>query len=179
MIDKLLARRYAQAFFNLFGHALSQESIYALKEFSLYIKEHKAAFSYVKIALIDDEDKVTIVNKLAHKYQLDKMLEPLLYVLAKSKRLEILPLVSDQIVVLYNTYHDLSVFSIETSSALNQTQAALVIDFLEAQTKSTVQPNFVVNTTLIAGIRALSDTYLWENSILKKLKNITTITRKG
>ena len=179
MIDKLLSRRYAQAFFNLFGHALSQKNRDALQEFSSYIKEHKAAFSYVKIALIDDETKVKIVSKLAQKYDLNALLEPLLYVLAKSKRLEILPLVSDQLIVLYNQYHNLSVFTIETSSVLNENQATLITAYLEKKIKSTIQPIFRVNKELIAGMRAISDTYLWEDSVLKKLKNISTITRKG
>ena len=179
MIDKILSRRYAQAFFNLFGTTLSEKNRDDLQAFSLYIKEHTQAFFYVKVALIDDKTKIRIVGELAKRYELESILQPLLYVLATSKRLEILPLVSDQLIMLYNNYHAISVCTIESSSSLNKNQAALIVDYLKEKTKTTVQPIFKENKTLIAGIRALSNSYLWENSVYKKLKNITAITRKG
>ncbi len=179
MIDRILSRRYAQAFFNLFGTTLSQKNRDALQSFSTYIKEHKRAFFYVKVALIDDKTKIRIVGKLAQRYDLESILQPLLYVLATNKRLEILPLVSDQLIILYNSYHAISVYTIESSSSLNKNQTALILGYLEQKTKTTVQPIFKENKSLIAGIRALSDSYLWENSVYKKLKNITAITRKG
>ena len=62
-------------------------------------------------------------------------------------------------------------FSVLSAHDLDKKELTTIQHFLEEKTKKTIIYNHKINKDLIAGIRLLSNTLLWEHSIAQQLRD--------
>jgi F-type H+-transporting ATPase subunit delta len=168
----IVAKRYAQAFLHVYTTSINQQCIEKIEAFSASLYRKKETLAYLKIALIDSALKCSLLSKAAQEYQLGELLDPLFMLLAKAKRLEIIPSVLRFLCNEYYKKENILFFSIESSQQLTADQQSALEAFLRRKTKSSIRTTYSLCPELIAGIRIQSSNYLWEDSLNKKLRAI-------
>lgn len=166
-----LSRLYAQAYINVSYVDINQEMV---KKFEYASKEMKNNHTFMSLFqfFFSDHNNVSkqTTDLIIKKYQLPHSIKNLCYLLGVKKRMHLLPDVLKKIADLYKLKNNIVVWDIVTSHQCEQDELAPVINMLAAKTKSFISSSFNINSSLIAGIRAQSDTLLWEMSIKRSLQ---------
>ena len=170
--ETVLASRYAQAFFNEFGSFFMPEHLTALMHARSYFQQHTSICSLLKIPLIDDEIKIRALDTiLIDQYHLPAQIEQLIRLLVHTKRAFLIVQVLRQLHVLYQIKAGIEVFKITSTTELTDEQKRTLIIFLQNKTGHTIQYEYKIDPSLIAGIRMMSDTHLWEYSVAQQLSH--------
>jgi len=169
--DIVLARRYAQAFLNLF--TLTDANLKNIQQAVDFLSAHKQITSLLKVPLMSVALKVAAVDEyVLQKFNVPAVCKELVWVLAHQGRISLVGAVFKQIISLYQERHAMEPFVIKTSHALSAQDSAFIQEFLAAQTDARVPCTFVVDEQLIGGIRMQSAEHIWEYSIAKQLKQL-------
>ena len=168
----MLARRYAQAFLNVYGHELVPEVRERLQHLHRFLSAHSSILFFLTIPTIDDEVKKQGLAFLCEKFELPHCVKKSMFLLLASKRALLLEQMLGFIDVLYNKEHAISSFVIRSAHPLSSSHKEVLVGFLKAQTGHDIVHNYVLDKSLIAGIRMCSDTHLWEHSIARQLREI-------
>lgn len=168
----ILARRYAQAFLNLFMDQLSMREYQKLQAMSEFIQSHRQTTFFLGLQSIPSHDKEKLLLDLIQKYNLPASLNNLVTTLIHHDRAGLLGKILDQICELYRKKNRILSFNIESSSILEPDQLDFIHKFLAYNTNSTIVSTAKINKELIAGLRLQSDTYLWEYSIRKQINEL-------
>jgi ATP synthase F1 delta subunit len=175
MMQRVLAKKYAQAFLNVRGHPLAPDTSAHSEQFVLFMRQRKKALFYVQLALLDDRLKKESLLKVLEQFKLDTLLEKLVDILIAHRRLFLLPEVVDFIVQISNEQLHKIDFKVESSHELTHEQLHELKKFLASQTGKQITLLPRIDTTLIAGIRLISTTFEWERSIRKQLRALSHI----
>lgn len=179
-IGSLLGRRYAQAFFTLFlQNQSTNDHIENIRKLSCYLKARGKTLSLFSLSVIEDKQKIRILEELTERFELKEILHPLVLLLARTKRLELISIILTEIDRVYARKNNLMQLAVSSSTELKAEQKHALIAYLEKQTGLTLHATFIHDAQLIAGIRAVGDTFLWEDSLAKNIKQIATLIRKG
>ena len=165
-----LARKYAQAFINVFIHELDTEKIKHIKHLAHFLEKHRRVLFYVELSKLDDQGTKKAFIEVLREFKLDTLLESLIFLLQASQRFFLLPKVLEYIVHLYNDYHNIMEFTIISSHSLKETEIEEIVRSLEQKTGKKVIFSTHTDKQLIAGIKLYSDSYGWEYSIRRQLR---------
>lgn len=167
----IIARRYAQAFLNVF--AMTDLEIKKLQNAIEFLKQNPEIGVFLKIPLLDPQIKRDALKQsIVEKFDLPKSFELIVEALVRKKRSELLLLVLEQIRNSYQEQHNIQLFTISSSSALTDEQKKILEQYLVDATGATITTHFTIDKKLIAGIRMGSDELQWEHSIAQQLKKI-------
>lgn len=167
----LIAKRYAQAFLNTTSFSL--EDFKKVQQAVFFLEQHPEVFVLLKIPLLDASVKRTALEKkIIENFGLPKSFITLLDVLVVKKRSELILDVLKNILVIYKEQNNVQLFTISSSSILDEAQMDVIKKFLKNKTNATVLTTFCHDTNLIAGVRMQSDELQWEYSVAKQLKQI-------
>lgn len=167
----LNAKRYAQAYLNLFK--LAPHDLDNIKKAIDFLDHHREIFSLLKVPLLDPQIKMNALKHyLLTQFSLPDSFEKLINVLVLQKRTYLIQMILIEIINLYEDQQGLESFSIASSFALNDTELEQIKKFLAIHTHHNIMCTPIVDTELIAGIRMQSNNHLWEYSIRKQLAAI-------
>lgn len=166
--ELLVAKRYAQAFSNVFPITL--EDLARIKEAILFLDQHDEVFLMLKIPLLDAQIKTqALEDYLIRRFKLPDSFKKLIKVLVAEKRSYLLNGVLRFIAELFEEEKEIEFFEIASSSPLEGADVAILQEFLAKATQHTIVAKPVHDANLIAGIRMQSTQHLWEYSVRKQL----------
>ena len=165
-----LAKKYARAFMNLFAAYLQAEDYKAIEACETFLIDNAHVMLIFKMPFLDHDKKNKFLMLLAEQFKLPKSVQELMKLLLRHGRIDLLKIVFYMIRLFYNKQHHIMLFSISTSYALSHEELGDVQKFLAHKTGQTILYNYTIDATLISGIRAQSDTLLWECSIRRRLR---------
>ncbi len=175
----LLARRYAQAFFNIYHRDMREEHLPFIQKTATFLRSHSAWLTFFDFPNVKFDQQKQMIKSLLEHFVLPAVLEPLGELLCVHKRMMLLPDVLEQLAGLFLTYNGLVEFTIASMPQLADEQLCILIDFLQKKSEKRVRYTCIVDHRLIAGIRAQSSSLLWEYSIAKKLRESQQMALNG
>lgn len=173
----VLAKKYAQAFLNLYIDTVSYNDYIIIKAASLYLYKNRAFFSLLNIPTLSLEQKRTSLYTILHELKAASVLNRLIELIIHDQRIFLIPALFDALVHTYEKRKKIISFTISSSHSLQNNNLEMLKKFLIKKTNAHIVYNFVVNKKLIAGIRMQSDLFLWEYSVAKQLKTISKYIR--
>lgn len=173
----LTARKYAQAFLNLFIDSVTPEIYSNLIVLRAFLRSHRNAIIYFSLPHIATEAKIQLLDTLGEKLKPSEPVKKLFETLIRHNRAQILPEVLNKICEYYRARKNIVLFDIESSHVLDKQSVATLEKFLACNTGKNIVSTQHINQDLIAGLRLQSDTMLWEYSIRKQVHELTKIVR--
>lgn len=168
----IIATKYAEAFINLFSDKLEltvPEDIDKIETFISYLNEHRKSLFYADLKLLGLDKRQEILRKLIDKFELKSEFKKLTDLLVIHQRIFLLHDILRFIIQLYLDKINLIPFTVFSSHNLTTEQKQALIKFLELKSHKKVIIKSELDTSLIAGLKAISTDYEWEHSIRKKL----------
>jgi ATP synthase F1 delta subunit len=169
---QILARRYALAYLYSFEKELSFDLIDSLEKAKVFFCQHQKALYFLSLPTITKDTKMRIMHHLFAQFKLPVSIGKLMELIIVHKRTSLWREILQYIVNLYQQQHKLMTVCIESSPKLNDDELEIVKQFLARKTGNDIIYKYRVNPDLIAGIKAQSDTILWESSIAKNIRAI-------
>lgn len=174
----LLARRYAQAFINVFGKSLTFKDYQHIKKAQDFFNHNYNLLSLLKVQLIDPIKKIEMLKSvLVEKYHINDSIIQLIELLARDKRTFLIDHVLQYIADLYQEKHTIHIFTIMTSGPINDESREIIKKFLSHLVPHAIIDSYTIKKELIAGIAMQSHSLLWEYSIAKDLRTLRQLYR--
>lgn len=178
--ESIIAKKYATAFLNLHDDFLQEEHIRQLKAIEQFLKKNKNFYISLGIPTISRETKKIALQRVIGEFHLGRLTLQLMLTLLDHGRIEILDRVLYFIDIGYRRRKNIESYTIISSHALNESQKKDIEQFITTYSSATIRCKFVVDSSLIVGIRIESNTFLWERSMRRKLRRMSqSILRKG
>lgn len=169
--QKIIARKYAKAFLNLYFDALSDQHIEGLFKFHLFLRENRGILCYLNLPGLNEQVWNDFSTRLYADFTLPQHFAKLIQVLVLKRRVELLPTVVVALLQEFWKRKHVLHFEVTSSLKLSLAQQAAVIAFLTNKTGAAVRAAFAMDSSLICGIKMKSDSYMFEHSIARELKN--------
>lgn len=172
--ELLIAKKYAQAFLNVFFSSLSDTDMNRVQKAIDFFATHRQLLALLKVPHIDSQEKMRALEQvLIVTYELPPVFKQLIAVVVQQKRafyiLEILKYLKE----IYQHCKHIQVFQIRSSNTLEQAELDVLQKFLARKTGQIIFYTQRLDPSLIAGIRMQSDQLLWEYSIKKQLAGMS------
>ena len=168
----VLANKYAHAYFNIFNNATTYEDIEHFSEVFNMLQKNYYGLMLFSLPTVSAIDKIIIIDKVCEFAKINKGLHRLTRLLMKHQRLFLIPAIVQHLKRLYDEYHNQIRVKIISSHALDNEQIDLINAWFSKKIKKKIKYNTVVNTSLIAGLRIQSDTWLWQYCVRQQLQNL-------
>lgn len=168
----ILSRRYAQAFIDVYGKDISFDVYKAIVCFADDMHKQRRSFFLCMAPAIPMKDKERAFYKVCDHYNLAQLFMPLIKLLLLNKRIILLDQILSAIKALYQEEHKLMSFDVSSSHPLTATDRKIIERFLARSTACDIIYTNTVDPKLIAGVRLQSETFLWEESIRKRLQAV-------
>lgn len=165
----IIAKKYAQAFINIFKKKLVFDDLKKLESFSEYLRKNRNIFVYAKLSLIDISVKKEVFDKLLSSFNLGDFFSDLVNLLIKHNRISLLPEVLDNIIKIYKNDNNIMEFNVISSDKLTENRLNLIKTFLSNKTQKDIIIKEKIDPNLIAGLKIYSDEFEWQNSIRHQL----------
>jgi F-type H+-transporting ATPase subunit delta len=174
----VLAKKYAQAFLNLYIQSLSYDDYTTFKTAAEALKNNHSFFSLLNIPTLSLKQKTDALFAVLESLHISSSLNPLIKLIIKHQRIFLIPELFEALVQIYEQRKKIIPFTIMCSHTLQPQSLETLKKFLSKKTDAHITYNFVVNKKLIAGIRMRSDLFLWEYSVAKQLRTIRKCIRE-
>jgi F-type H+-transporting ATPase subunit delta len=167
-----LARRYAMAYIKVAGAAFDEKELARVERLEKFLTTTKESLFFFNLSLIGPETEQEALDLLFKGFKTEKLFKKLMKLICNERRALLVPEMLRSIASLYREQHNIMLFSITTSHDVSDDDKKTINDFLAEKTGKTIGAEYAIDKTLIAGVRAQSDTLLWEQSIKKQLMAI-------
>jgi ATP synthase F1 delta subunit len=174
-LQRVLAKKYARAFVNLFAKQLTPDVIENIEHFVLFMQQRKRTLFYLQLAVLANSIKKEALLKVLAQFGLHTVFEQLVTVLLEQRRLFLLVDVSDFIRQIYKEQHNIIDFNVMSSHDLSQEQKQALAQFLLENTTKKGSFSYCIDPQLIAGVRVISESYQWEHSVRKQLRALSRV----
>lgn len=175
MINSTLTYRYAHAFFNVFQAQFTLESMHAFTQATSYLKKHQASIHLLHLAHISLSDKEKALTHVVTQLGIDPLvIRPLIKTLLTDKRIYLFIPILEQIPGLYYKHNSVEHFTLSSPQPLSTAQEVFIKEFLAQATGKKIILNSVIDRSLIAGLRILSDNVYFEKSVRACLEKLRT-----
>jgi ATP synthase F1 delta subunit len=164
---------------NLFGDALTLPLLKNFDSITQFMHANRKHFFYLKVSAIDNRTKRDFFINLfkqygAYSHGIDKLIDLLIH----DKRLILIADILHEICAIYMKNNGIAEWRITSTHELTQPEKDILMQFLSRKTHDHIIPTYLIDSTLIAGLRLHSSTYLWEHSVKAQL-NALKRTYKG
>jgi ATP synthase F1 delta subunit len=179
-VEFVVAKKYATAFLALAGSSCDEHEINAMERLQQFLKHNREILFFFNLPLIQQDVKEAVLEKLAADLKTKPLFEKLVNLLSSDRRALLIPLVLGYIGSLYRERNTIVAFAVSSSHELSQEDKKIMEQFLASHTGKKIDASYTVDTKLIAGIRALSSTHKWEQSVRGELMMIRrSLTEQG
>lgn len=100
------------------------------------------------------------------------MMRRLLVLLSKHNRMTLFMRVCMMLRDVYYTVHAIEACSVFTSHDIDTQDVQPIVAWLETQLGKTLEPTYYVDQSLIAGVRVCGQTFIWEDSIARNIRQM-------
>lgn len=169
--EKILVRRYAQAFLNLFSDQFTREHIEQLPELAQKLDHIPYSLLSMQHSLGNDSSNKGL-EKIFKKVGFKNVFTPLVSVLTLHGRLILLPHIIRYIYKEFLERHDIMDFTIESAVELTDEERNSLVEYLHGKTGKDIRYTLKINRSLIAGVKMYSNTLGFEHSVQQKLQQI-------
>jgi len=163
----IVAKKYAQAFINVFLDTLSLQDYDNIQQASKNI--NKQILFFLRLPALDYTVRKDALIMLSKRFNLPPPVQKLLLLLLKDNRAFLVCEVLHYVCLLYRQYKHITEFAIMSSHPLTVDDRGIIKHFLAQMTGQDIMYTYKIDKKLIAGIRLQSDTLLWEYSIRQRL----------
>lgn len=172
-----VAKKYATAFLNVFGDQILLQDYHALLFTVDFLKKHYTALTLLSVPTISRAQKIYCIEKLFAHTQAPSLLLRVAKLLVEHQRIELLPLVCECIVQLYEKRNHIMPVTLTSFPALEAEQVKKIVNFLAEKTGQYITYTAHVDKKLIAGVRMQSGSFLWEYSIAQQLRVLKRLSQ--
>ncbi|MBP9764760.1 F0F1 ATP synthase subunit delta [Candidatus Babeliales bacterium] len=171
--QSIVAKKYAQAYVQEYGHLLTIQDIDAFKLVIAFLKKHHNFMSLISLLSSQLQQRHELIDTMIEHFKIPVMIARLADVLSDHKRLPLFSLVLQDICCLYVQKNNMLEVTIYSSQELSENEYKKFEQFFEKLAGKKIISNVVVDETLIAGIRMQSDVLLWEYSIAARIRQLS------
>lgn len=168
--EALIAKKYAKAFLNLFIDEISLKDYQRIVALRQFLKDRREVLTFLGLTQLEPLKKCAAFDFLIDKFKLPVSLKRLITILVEDKREYLFPTVLYYIELIYRQRKKILAFMVKSSASLDAVTLRIIEKFLERKTGQRILTEQIVDKSLIAGIRLISNQYLWEYSIAKRLR---------
>lgn len=159
-----LARKYARAYISYTAsYVCKVEDIVKLSALVEFLSTYRDRFFYA------DKEKYCMVFR---SFDLEIDLTLLLDLLIQHKRLFLVRNVLQTLLVLYKKQVGIELCTMKISHEISEVERKQICSNLEQEVGKKIVYSYLLDKKLIAGIRVEGDSFVWEDSIAKKLRII-------
>lgn len=169
---RVLAKKYAIAFVDVYRCEFCDDFLNGLSALNLFLKKNRYLYVYLMIPSVSLDIKKKVLDTLSKTFNLSNGMKKLIGVLLEHDRIEILDKVVIQIIRYYRKQVGEEFFRVSSSHELGEKEKETVIKFIKHHSKNKVKAKFFIDERLIVGLRIKSNTFLWERSISKQLRDV-------
>jgi ATP synthase F1 delta subunit len=174
-----LVRRYAQAFFNIFGDDIDGQGYERMQVVGTALVKNHRLMNLLQVSFTHHHEvKQKYVEYIIKQFHLPQSLIKLALLLIDADRTYLLPYILQYVANLYEKKMNIMNMDVYASHTLSTNLHAQVEQVLSGLCHATVRIVPVVDVNLIAGIRAHSKTVMWESSVRKTLKALHAQIKK-
>lgn len=171
--SRILARRYAHAFLNVFYEKLSRQDIVTIESVGNVLNNNPRILFFFKLSVIPDDTKRELVAQWLHEHTVPVAINHLTELLIVHKRLSLLGLVFSDLAALYKQRKGIMEVTVSTSHAVTQEQQKALEQFCALQLpEKKLEYTYVHDPCLLVGVALQSETVRWERSLRKLLQEI-------
>jgi len=167
-----LVRKYAYAFYNVYGDTLTKNDIEHYEEAIEFLRSRQRALFLLKIPTLREAIKWEGLTSLCKRFSLPSATHNLIRVLLKAQCSYVIGDILAQIVDIYKERRGIHDFVVSSSCELSDTMRSTIENFLAARVEGDIIYTYMIDKKLIAGVRLQSDTLLWECSLNKQLRTL-------
>lgn len=177
-----LARRYAQAYVNVYDHELTGSVCGRIQALADFLATHERIMFFLTIPTIANEVKVRGITFLCEKFELPDGLKKTILLILRSKRASLLRRFFERVVSLYQEKHGILSYVVSSSHEITEPEKDLLCRFLKKLVEvkkingDTILCTYEIDKKLIAGLRMCSATHLWEHSVAQQLRSVQWLT---
>jgi ATP synthase F1 delta subunit len=163
-----LACKYASALMHHYGWYERDISwILRLRAIAQFLREHRHHFVYAHRSLY------SAIFEIFGFHESD--IQSMLMLLEQQQRLVILPDVLYRVIDRYKQQHGIEYCRVSSALSLTDAQAEKIKQLLEQRSGKKLLCFYETDPSLIAGIRARSETFVWEDSVEQRLRVLEQI----
>lgn len=169
----LISNRYAQAFYTLYRDQILHNDFKSLVQLVAYFRKNPSLISLLKVPIIPNAEKRQgMVDFLITRNKLPNCFERLIDLLIKDNRLYLIAQVLNEIEKKYKDEYELINVKVTSSYPLTGDEQEAIIHFIARLSGKKPTAHFVQDPSLIAGVRIVNNTFVWECSVKKQLATI-------
>lgn len=172
--QEILSRKYAVAFVHCYRPALNADFLEKSDQLYTQLYDHRFVLASFDLMLSSKAQKEAIADLITSWLSVD-YIKPLIVLLVQKHRLFLLPSIIKKIKEEFLTEKKEVELQVESSSNLSVEQSAIITEFIMHKTGLKPRISYRINKKLIAGIRIASDTFLWERSIQRRLRELEIV----
>lgn len=170
----LLIRKYAQAFVNIFADQINVADVEKINNAAVRLKGLPNLSFFLQLPYIDDTLKKNALEELLITQSgLPESFSKLVELLLTQKRSFLLYPILVKIHELIMEQKNIALFEVTTANELSGKQVETVEKFLAVKSGHIIMCTYLVDKKLIAGLKAQSNTLLWQHSISNYLNTIS------
>lgn len=170
IVKSELSKKYAQAYFHLYSESIQQSSLQSLQDASHFLSHSKEILFLLGYGTLESQEVARCVQLFIQRFNLPHTIEKLCMLLLAHSRIFLLGFVLHDICCIYKEKNNEIDVTVSTAHELSHEQLELLKEFFTFYSKAHVFMNVQRDPSLIAGIRMESETWLWEDSVAKKLR---------
>ena len=172
-----LARRYAQAFLNVFYPLPQTAPLAAYEKLLRFFHEQPGVIGLIVNCPCPQSCFNQLEEFLIKKFGLTAIEKKLFHRLLLDRKINLFAAVIEHLVDLEHKRRDELVCTIEFSHPPSHEVTQQAIDAFSSMTQLKVLPKIVIKPSLICGVRMYSKTLSYERSIAKDLNDAQTLTK--
>lgn len=176
MSNLKLAYKYARAFLNLYKDKIDKNQFIFLLHFLDFVK-HNGVYFFC-LSYLNCEKKNAILDEIIKTFNLIDSYKNLIEILIYKNRTFLLKDILKSIAWEYQEEAKKYYFDFYFSSEISEDKIKILKNYLDKKIGADIIYNVEQDSSLIAGVRAQSDYYLWQNSVAKNLKDIKTVVKQ-
>jgi len=179
-VETVLARRYADAYGAVYGDRWSHGAYERLQELILSLEGvYGNVRSYLNTSCVSPMLFCPALMRYMAQYHLENLLEPLVILLARQRRLVLCKVVLQAWSRWYERKHAIQRITIHTAVPLEQEQYVVLISLLKRVTHSEqVYTTTVHDPDIGAGVALVGRDFIWEDSIRQRLRVLVQVCQR-
>jgi F0F1-type ATP synthase delta subunit len=170
-----IVKKYTHAFLRTYNSQFIPADRESVSCYLSFLHEHHQITFFAYHAALDAGNKIELFMRAfdescISRMQMRQALEKLITILVYHERILLLPEILKLIIVRFYAAIGYQHALISTSHAINEQEQQEIIESFKALADKNIDAEFSVDPQLIAGLRIISQDYLWESSIAQKIK---------
>ncbi len=171
-----LAYKYAFAYLNQYREHINPSMLDTIKNVATKLHKKKSLLSFTSILEGDKEALGSLLCSYVANEGLDQPpWKSLILLLVDHKRVPMLPVILQAIILLYQKEEGLTPCTVSSSVSLNDSQKQKIETFIRKKIAKKGTITYDISKKLIAGLRVMTREVLWEHSVNKKLQRLRAL----